>query len=58
MLNTCSKVEYLFRFEFNEGSRINALVLRSESFIKAIRQLQLILGDDITDSICSIHLIY
>lgn len=50
--------DILFRFEFDEAFHINALVLRCESFSKAISSLKLMLGDDIIDYVDSIHKIY
>lgn len=47
--------DLLFRFEFIEEFHINAVVLRCDSFSKAIVSLKLMMGEHILDYVISIH---
>lgn len=49
-------MDTLFRFEFDEGYKVNALVVRADTFTDAISQASLILGDYcLKYHLCSIH---
>lgn len=50
--------DILFRFEFEESYKVNAIVVPSDSYKHAMEQVALILGESCFTHLCSIHRIY